>query len=100
MEPPWKSLSVIVVTAFFFDLAAAGVVAEPPRSWPAPASSASEGLEEGGKGLWVALERRLGNFYAAALCTSTIFDGLRLRVRVSFNFDEILGISGHKYHVD
>jgi hypothetical protein len=25
MEPPWKSLSVIVVTAFFFDMAAAGV---------------------------------------------------------------------------
>ena len=28
MEPPWKSLSVIVVTAFFFDMAAAGAVAE------------------------------------------------------------------------
>jgi hypothetical protein len=28
MEPPWKSLSVIVVTAFFFDMAAAGGVAE------------------------------------------------------------------------
>jgi hypothetical protein len=27
MEPPWKSLSVIVVTAFFFDMAAAGAVA-------------------------------------------------------------------------
>ena len=25
MEPPWKSLSVIVVTAFFFDMAAAEV---------------------------------------------------------------------------
>jgi hypothetical protein len=25
MEPPWKSLSVIVVTAFFFDMAAAKV---------------------------------------------------------------------------
>jgi hypothetical protein len=27
MEPPWKSLRVIVVTAFFFDMAAAGAVA-------------------------------------------------------------------------
>jgi hypothetical protein len=27
MEPPWKSLSVIVVTAFFFDMAAPGAVA-------------------------------------------------------------------------
>lgn len=54
-----------------------------PDRCVAPASTASEGLEEGGKGLCVALERRLGNFYAAALCTSTIFDGLRLRVRVS-----------------
>ena len=28
MEPPWKSLSVIVVATFFFDMAAAGAVAE------------------------------------------------------------------------
>jgi hypothetical protein len=27
MEPPWKSLSVIVVTAFFFDMTATGAEA-------------------------------------------------------------------------
>lgn len=31
MEPPWKSLSVIVVTAFFFDMAAAEVEPAVPK---------------------------------------------------------------------
>lgn len=35
MEPPWKSLSVIVVTAFFFDMAAvAGAFAVVARGGP------------------------------------------------------------------